>query len=530
MNCIFLTQSSSLNMFYHVFQSMKKMIPIEKVGFYLADSSYFNKFKQRYHDIESKSFYILKEWEIVRDAKRIKPNISLLERYEKEIGQPYLWNALVADRRIYFGKKYAYVKDYRSRFNHEQMLSILELSLKKIDSFFDEIKPDFVVSFHCVTIGDYLSYLFAMARNIPVLNLRPMRIRNYFYAGETILEPSQYLKNTYDFFLINSIEPSLRTEAFNYLQEVRDTHAMYEGVVKPSSKPPRSQSSGKKRNILSIVKTTLELLRNEIKYRFGEYKYDNHISGFVGPLFANKIVRPLRAKKVNRFFKKNYVRQKHLLNLNYAFFPLHTEPEVTLSVYSKPYLNQIEAVRLFSHNLPVGVKLIVKEHPWEIGKRPLSYYRKLTDIPNVLLAHPSINSRELVLQAKIITVIAGSIGLEALMLKRPVIILGRTPFNFIPESMIRRVDNPDLLGFEIRNLLDNYEYNEHAMLSYIAAVITNSVHVDYYSILLGRTGAYRDGPILDKYNFEIERKIQVKRLSEYLIQRYKLYKTNKLQA
>lgn len=521
MNGIFFTQASSLNMFYHIMQIMKINMNLDKVGFYLADSPYFNQFKQDYPEIES-DFYLLKEWDIIADARGVKPNFAFLERYEKEIGQPYLWNALVADRRIYFGKKYAYAKDYRPRFNHEQMLSILESGLKKFERFIDEVDPDFIVSFQCVTIGEYLSYLFAAARNIPVLNLRPMRIGNYFYAGETILEPSDNLKKAYEFFLNNGIEPSLKLEANNYLQKVRYSHAMYEGVVKPSTKPPRPAGSGKKQNVFSLTESVLRLLKNEFKYRFGEYKYDNHVSGFVGPLFAKKIKRPIQAKKVNRFFKKLYVRSEHLSSLNYAFFPLHTEPEITLSVYSKSYLNQIEAVRLLSHNLSVGVKLVVKEHPWEIGKRSLNYYRKLADIPNVLLAGPELTSRELVLRARIITVIAGSIGLEALMLKKPVVALGRAPFNFMPTSMIRHVENPALIGFETRDLLENYQYDEHAMLSYIAAVIKNSVPVDYYSILLGRAGAYREGPGLNEDSFKIERKNQINRLAEYLIQRYNM--------
>ena len=69
--------------------------------------------------------------------------------------------------------------------------------------------------------------------------------------------------------------------------------------------------------------------------------------------------------------KSKYVKNQDLKNINYAFFPLHTEPEVTLLVYSKPYMNQIEAIRLISHNLPIGMKLIVKEHPWNIGKRKI---------------------------------------------------------------------------------------------------------------------------------------------------------------
>jgi len=157
-------------------QAMKDFMPLNKIGFYVADSIFFKQLKQKYPEIDSGLFYLLKEWEIIRESRDKKLNISLLEHYEKEIGQPYLWNALVADRRIYFGKNYAY-QDYKPRFSHEQMMAILQVGLKRMEAFFNEVQPNFIVSFQCVTLGEYLSYLFARARNIPILNLRPMRIR-----------------------------------------------------------------------------------------------------------------------------------------------------------------------------------------------------------------------------------------------------------------------------------------------------------------------------------------------------------------
>ena len=526
MNVLFLTQSSSLDMFYNLMQAMKEFIPINKVGFYVADSRYFKQFKQKYPEIESGLLFLLKEWEIIRDSRGIKPNISFLERYEKEIGQPYLWNALVADRRIYLGKKYAYAQDYRPRFNHERMMAILQVGLKRFESFFNEIQPNFIVSFQCVTLGEYLSYLFARARGIQILNLRPTRIRNYFYAGESILEPSGGLKKTYHQFLKNSIERSLKDKAFKYLQEVQSTHAMYEGIVEPSNKPPGNKTLQKNLFSLLKVKKLIKLLVGEYKYRFGEYQDDNHISGYIGPFLSQRIIRPWQARLMDKRFRNLYVRIKDLPLLNYAFFPLHSEPEVTLSVYSKPYLNQIEAIRLFSHNLPVGMKLVVKEHPWSIGKRPISYYRKLLGIPNVMLAHPSLKSRELVSNASLITVIAGSIGFEALILRKPVVVLGRTPYNFLPKSMIHHANSLDRLGYDIRDLMENYEYNEDALLSYIAAVMKDSVPVDFYSRLLGRKSVYSPGGIKgDQEAQENERMKQINSLAQYLLHQLDKFKS-----
>ena len=179
---------------------------------------------------------------------------------------------------------------------------------------------------------------------------------------------------------------------------------------------------------------------------------------------------------------------------------------------------------MFSHNLPVGMKLIVKEHPVAIGKRPIGYYKKLLEIPNVMLANPAINSRDLVSNAKLITIIAGSIGFEGLILKKPVVVLGNTPYNFLPSSMIRHIRNTDILGDEIRDLMENYKNDEEALISYVAAVIDNSVSVDFYSRLLGRKEAYIPDKFEDKEG-DVIRKEHVERLANYLINRFNKYRS-----
>ena len=112
------------------------------------------------------------------------------------------------------------------------------------------------------------------------------------------------------------------------------------------------------------------------------------------------------------------------------------------------------------------------------------------------------------------------------MLKVPVVVLGRAPFNFLPKSMMRHAKNPDSLGFEIRDLLTNYHYDEAAMQSYVAAVMKDSVAVDFYSILSGRKEAYnpRNLNTVEKYA-GMERKKQIKLLAEYLKRRYEEFKT-----
>ena len=520
-----MTQSGGLDLFYNLHHCLCDNNDFDNVGFYATDSRFYKKFINETSDFLTEGFEIIKEWEIVKEASTINVNHSKLREYEKGIGYPVLWNALLADRRITWGKMFAFEQDYKSRFSHDEMLAILQTALQKIEQMFDYILPDLVVSFQCNTIGEYLSFLFARSRDIPILNLRPTRIKNYIYAGEDILEPSKNLENTYRELLQNGMPKTLEKEVSEYLENFRFSHAMYEGVVAPSDKPPKSRSRIK--GILAPVyflATVFYGVREELRYRYDDMKYDNSVAGFIKPFISRQLIRPMRARKVNNLFKKIYVWGDQLEKLNYAFFPLHPEPEVTVIVYSKPYLNQIEAIRLISHNLPVGMKIIVKEHPWHVGKRTVGYYRKLLDIPNVMLASPEMGSRDLVKNAALVTTISGSIGLEGLIMKIPVVVLGRAPFKFLPRSIIRHASNLDRLGFTIRDLLENYNDTEEAIRAYVGAVIRESVPVDFYSRLLRRKEAFNPELLDNKHEEDSERIKQFKLLADYIVERYILYK------
>jgi len=347
------------------------------------------------------------------------------------------------------------------------------------------------------------------------------------YAGEDILEPSGLLKDVYEGFRMAGVEDAkLLENAQQYIQQAYEHSAMYEGVIKSSIKPPNTKSGD---NVLFLIKVYTKLKRlfgNLYKYYCGSLRYDPHVSGTLEPIVYQVIIKPIKAKLIHLRFSKEYLTEDDLKKINYAFFPLHTEPEVTLSVYSKPYINQIEAIRLISHNLPVGMYLLVKEHPWSVGKRSGSFFKKILKIPNVKLVSPETTSRNLIKNASLVTVISGSIALEAMFLRKPAVVLGLTPFNFLPKTMLRHIENPSKLGDAIRELLMNYEYDEEALECYVAANMKSSVKVDFYSVLSRRQEAINEGGLdADSSNFDVERDGQMCRLASYLMKIYNIRKT-----
>ena len=319
------------------------------------------------------------------------------------------------------------------------------------------------------------------------------------------------------------IPEDLGKEAKKYIERVRTSHAMYEGVI-PADKKVRKTINRRKsftETIMGKTKTIFDVAGRFYRNNFGAYRFDGSWQGVIYSLWFSKIKKPLRKKLIDLWLSSEYSRcLKHLSLSPYAFFPLHKEPEVTLLVYGRPYLNQIEVVRNIGRNLPVGVKLVVKEHPAAAGYRPLEYYHKLLSVPNVILAPPNMTSRELIQNALLVTIIGGSVGLEAIMMKKPVVALGRVPFSFFPKNMVRYGANPEYLGEEITDLLKCHRHDEDAVIAYLAAVFKTSVPIDFYSKLLARKGAYSES---SGDNGESERNKHLKRLAEYLMESYRYY-------
>jgi len=512
MNIIFFTEGATLKMHFNLLKKIEVETKLDKIGIHVCDSRFFIDFSKKNPDIELGRYILLKEWEIIRNSKNTKYNIAKLKEYEEILGDPYLWNAILCDRRIYMGPNATFKQDYSRRYSHEEILSILFNEIEQIEKFFDVVNPDTVISFICVTLAGYLGYLIAKKRGIVYLNLRPTRIKNYFHAGDSVSWPSSTVIKCYNNFLKGNIPKKLKENSIKFVRHAVECDLKYEGVLSPSISK-KSNKRNKKRNIYFFI---VNILLEEYRRLFGSYKDDNWITGIIRQYCFIKFEFPIHKKWQNFRLKKYYLNIDNLKEIDYAFYPLHTEPEVSLLVYGRSFINQIEVIRNISRNLPVGMKLIIKEHPWSIGKRSLNYYNKILQIPNVLFVHPDIESRIILKHAKIVTVVSGTIAFEAILMKKPAITLGDCPFNCLPKYMVRNVRILEEMGYEIKDLLKTYKYDEKSLICYIASMIQNSVPIDFYLRLLERTIFWSDNKD-DELNYEKETQKQFSELASYLI-------------
>ena len=137
----------------------------------------------------------------------------------------------------------------------------------------------------------------------------------------------------------------------------------------------------------------------------------------------------------------------------FVFFPLALQPERGIEIVAPFYVNQAEVITNIAKSLPVGYKLYVKEHPsmrfrhW----RDISYYKKILNLPNVELLHPSFNTKIILENCELVITISGSLGLEAALYKKPSIVFSDVNYSSIPS--VHRLSDWEELPNAIRESL-----------------------------------------------------------------------------
>lgn len=170
-------------------------------------------------------------------------------------------------------------------------------------------------------------------------------------------------------------------------------------------------------------------------------KLDYHLQNFRG--FRREMRRP-------------YTGLAQLEGRRFVYYPLHFEPEATLSGVETLFTNQLYAVEVLSKSVPSDVAVMVKEHPAAIGNRPPGWMDILARFPRVVLAHPFDDSIALVRHSGVTVTIAGTAGLEAALLGKPVLSLGPSyRLNFVDHVSVAN-DIPTLRRL-LRDLLDRPE-------------------------------------------------------------------------
>ena len=110
---------------------MQKIKSIDKVGYFVANKTHYNSFLIKNPNFEEENL-VIKEWDIYEQAHDHKPDLKRINNYQSEFGEIDLWSPYVTDRRLSFGKKYAFKQSYDPHFTFKHILSILDISFNDV--------------------------------------------------------------------------------------------------------------------------------------------------------------------------------------------------------------------------------------------------------------------------------------------------------------------------------------------------------------------------------------------------------------
>ena len=134
------------------------------------------------------------------------------------------------------------------------------------------------------------------------------------------------------------------------------------------------------------------------------------------------LVRVLRISRIKAFGTLEIPSTKYL------FWALHARPEGA-TIVAGHGLDEIDEIKRFAQLLNDGTKLLIKENPIMFGRRNRGFYKSLLKIPNVILADPFLDTFDCIYSSIGVVGISGTALLEAGMMGKNVLILGKPEFD-----------------------------------------------------------------------------------------------------
>ena len=207
-------------------------------------------------------------------------------------------------------------------------------------------------------------------------------------------------------------------------------------------------------------------------------------------LQTNKVLRGIGFEEPNTYLEGNYF-----------YYPLHVEPESSTMVLADKLTNQLTIIEQIAKSMPAGYKLLVKEHIPMLGLRPKGFYSKIRAFPDVHLISPFVDNFTLIKNAKLVVVITGTAGWEAILLSKPVLVMGHTQYNSLNQGFTHTTE---LVNMEeiMYKAMQIEPAKKEDLISFIAATMQEGINIPLAAFAYSHYG--KDGKVeMAKYQQEI---------------------------
>ena len=378
------------------------------------------------------------------------------------------------DKKEFFGLSWKFFFPFfdRSGFlglTHDRSLKITQQAIQFFEFIFEKEKPAIIISEPPSGMFHQVAHHFCKKNNASYIGLGASRFAgriDVFNGDQSFLR----FKKTFEEIGEHSITFKEKEFAKNFIRDFISHKAM-----------PSYMASAKvyfsrmglvwhfSRRVKEVWAPFLRYMASRQQYKPFDYESEIARKRYGRALFVAE------RKKIRTFFQKKFF-GNYGGGREYFLYPLHYQPEASTSVYATYYCDQINTIKNIAFALPFPYRLYVKEHPVAVGTRQSGFYKKLAEIPNVVLISASENTQELIENSSGVITLTSTVGMEAVLAGKPAYILGNVFYAYHP--LCRQVsgfdDLKERIGNDMINVpkLDNLEDNN---IRFVISYLKNTI-------------------------------------------------------
>ncbi len=218
-------------------------------------------------------------------------------------------------------------------------------------------------------------------------------------------------------------------------------------------------------------------IKNKLKYFFKQLSIDELFIKLYHKYFETKLLRKF-------LYKKNWevtdpIRSSERINeLGYIFIPFQVYDDSQLLIQDNWITDNITLVKSVIkslQDLEIKRKIIIKEHPREFRK--IDYKKILKDND---ICFSTAGTIDLISESKLIVTINSTVGFEALVFCKPVLITGSALYESLP--YITKVNNQADLTLNIEKYIcSEYNFDKIEINRSVSSVYNKLVQCNYVS-------------------------------------------------
>ena len=397
---------------------------------------------------------------------------------------------------------FAFDRLEQTDFSYDNSLEMVSQIYQFLQFIFEKEKPNAVISESPSDLFNAIVYYFCQLNKVPYLGIMASRFKDRIEVYDLETTCSKYEKT---FREINNDNISNEEKQFakNFIEK----------FVSHQELPSYIGSEKVYFSHFGFVKHYIKRIRELFRPRFQYFLNRRHFRKLdyeSEAIFKNGFLALFKAeqRKFRILSQKSIFSRLKNLNNNQRFFlfPLHFQPESSVSVWATYYNDQLNTIKNIAFALPLPYKLYVKEHPTAVGTKPRSFYKELKKLPNVVLISLHENVENLIKKSSGVITLTNTIGIEAALVGKPVYVLGNVFYSYHP--LCRKVKNFEELKSKIEEDLVNkpsVDNLEDINYRFITSYFRNTIKGDMLSVSRGKNSndyklIYQD--IVKKFLYE----------------------------